>query len=97
MKLPKPIWDRVAIRPIEVEEARPGGVLIPGVARKQPNRGEVVAVGPGVYAGKGHLVEAGVEVGDVVLYSRYPISGVEYEGYLIMRPIDILGVFKNGG
>ncbi len=93
----KPLWDRVAIRPIEVEEASPGGVLIPENARKKPNRGEVVAVGPGVYTGKGGLLEAGVEVGDVVMYSRYPISGVEYEGYLIMRPIDILGVIKNRG
>ncbi len=99
MKLPKPIWDRVVIRPIDDARLSIGGfgLHVPEVARKKPNRGEVMAVGPGVYTGKGHLVEAGVEVGDVVMYSRYPISGVEYEGYLIMRPIDILGVFKNGG
>jgi len=93
----KPLWDRVVIQPIEVENASSSGFHIPEVARKRPNRGEVIAVGPGVYTDKGHLIEAGVEVGDVVLYSRYPISGVEYDGYLIMRPIDILGVFKNGG
>ncbi len=93
----KPIWDRVAIRPIEVEEVSPGGIVAPEIAREKPNRGEVVAVGPGVYTGKGRLIEAGVKVGDVVMYSKHPISMVEYEDYLIMRPIDILGVFKNGG
>ncbi len=93
----KPIWDRVAIRPIEVEEVSSGGIRIPESARKKPCRGEVLAVGPGVYTGKGRLVEAGVAVGDVVLYSKHPISAVEYGGCLIMRPIDILGVFKNGG
>jgi len=93
----KPIWDRAVIRPIEVEQVSPGGILIPENARSNPNRGEVVAIGPGVYTDKGRLVEAGVEVGDVVLYSKHPISMVEYEDYLIMRPIAILGVFKNGG
>ncbi len=94
----KPLWDRVAIRPIDDASLSIGGfgIHIPEVARRQPNRGEVMAAGPGVYTDKGRLIEAGVDVGDMVLYSRYPISAVEYEGYLIMRPIDLLGVFKNG-
>lgn len=93
----KPLWDRVVIKPMGVEETTPSGVHIPETAWKKPNRGEVLAVGPGVCTKKGRLIEAGVEVGDVVMYSRYPISGVEYEGHLIMRPIDILGVFKERG
>ncbi|GAG79177.1 unnamed protein product, partial [marine sediment metagenome] len=67
---------------------------IPESARKKPNRGEVMAVGPGVYTAKGRLIEAGVEVDDVVMYSKHPISVVEYEDCLIMRPIDILGVLN---
>lgn len=92
----KPLWDRVVIKSDKAEEVGPGGVLIPESARKEPRRGEVLAVGPGVYTDKGCLIEAGVEVGDVVYYSRHPISVVEYEDLLIMRPIDILGVFKEG-
>lgn len=97
MKVPRPLWDRVAIRPFGAESASPGGVLIPESARKKPNRGKVMAVGPGVYTAKGRFIEAGVEVGDIVMYSKRPISIVEYEDYLIMRSIDLLGVFKNGG
>lgn len=90
----KPLWDRVAIRPIEALRVTSAGILIPEIARKKPYCGTVMAVGPGVYTDKGRLVESGVAVGDVVMYSKHPISMVEYEGYLIMRPIDILGVLK---
>lgn len=93
----KPLWDRVAISPIEALRVTPAGVIIPESAQKKPYCGTVMAVGPGVYSDKGRLVEAGVEVGDVVLYSKFPISMVEYEDLLIMRPIDILGVLKKGG
>lgn len=93
----KPLWDRVVIRPIEALRVTPAGVFIPENARKKPHCGTVMAVGPGVYGDKGRLIEAGVEVGDVVLYSKHPISMVEHEGLLIMRPIDIFGVFKNRG
>lgn len=92
----KPLWDRVVIRPVEVSGLSPGGIHIPDDARRRPCSGEVVAVGPGVYNDKGHLIEAGVKVGDVVMYLRYPISAVEYDGLLIMRPIDVLGVIENG-
>lgn len=95
---PKPLWDRVVIRPIDDAETSPGhfGVIIPDSVRRKPNRGEVLAVGPGVYTARGRLIEAGVEVGDMVMYSKHPISAVEYEDLLIMRPIDLLGVFNDG-
>ena len=95
----QPTGDRALIKPLGVEKLTPGGLLIPETGRKKPCRGEVLAIGPGIWTEKGLLIEAGVSVGDVVLYSKHPISATEctVDGVdcLIMRPIDILGVVED--
>lgn len=83
----KPINDRVVVKPAQAEEKTKGGIIIPDTAKEKPQRGEVVAVGPGK---DGNLMT--VAPGDVVLYGKYAGQELEYEGenYLIMREDDIL-------
>ena len=85
----KPINDRVVVKPAPAEEKTTGGIIIPDTAKEKPQRGEVVAVGPGK---DGNLMT--VQVGDTVLYGKYAGTELSYEGqdYLIMREDDILVV-----
>ncbi|MFZ4633948.1 MAG: co-chaperone GroES [Saprospiraceae bacterium] len=83
----KPIADRVIIKPAPADEKTKGGIIIPDTAKEKPQRGEVVAVGPGK---DGNLMS--VQVGDIVLYGKYAGQEINHEGadYLIMREDDIL-------
>ena len=83
----KPIADRVIIKPAPADEKTKGGIIIPDTAKEKPQRGEVVAVGPGK---DGNLMT--VQVGDIVLYGRYSGQEISHEGldYLIMREDDVL-------
>lgn len=85
----KPINDRVVVKPASAEEKTKGGIIIPDTAKEKPQRGEVVAVGPGK---DGNLMT--VQVGDIVLYGKYAGQELQFEGqdYLIMREDDILVV-----
>jgi chaperonin GroES len=85
----RPISDRVVIKPAAAEEKTSGGIIIPDTAKEQPQRGEVIAVGPGK---DGNLMT--VQKGDTVLYGKYAGQKVEFEGeeFLIMREEDILVV-----
>jgi chaperonin GroES len=85
----KPISDRVVIKPAPADEKTKGGIIIPDTAKEKPQKGEVVAVGPGK---DGNLMT--VQVGDVVLYGKYAGQELSYQGddYLIMREDDILVV-----
>ena len=85
----KPIADRVIIKPAAAEEKTKGGLIIPDTAKEKPQRGEVIAVGPGK---DGNLMT--VAVGDLVLYGKYSGQEISHEGqdYLILREDDILVV-----
>lgn len=83
----KPINDRVVVMPAAAEEKTSGGIIIPDTAKEKPQKGKVVAVGPGK---DGNLMT--VQVGDTVLYGKYAGQELAYNGenYLIMREDDIL-------
>ena len=85
----KPINDRVVVKPAPAEEKTTGGIIIPDTAKEKPQRGEVVAVGPGKEG-----IKPTVKEGDVVLYGKYAGQELNYKGqdYLIMREDDILVV-----
>lgn len=85
----KPIADRVIIKPAPADEKTKGGIIIPDTAKEKPQRGEVIAVGPGK---DGNLMT--VTPGDIVLYGKYSGQEITYEGvdYLIMREEEILVV-----
>lgn len=83
----KPIADRVIIKPAPADEKTKGGIIIPDTAKEKPQRGEVIAVGPGK---DGNLMT--VSPGDIVLYGKYSGQEINFEGhdYLIMREDEIL-------
>lgn len=83
----KPINDRVVVKPAPAEETTKGGIIIPDTAKEKPQRGEVVAIGPGK---DGNLMT--VAPGDIVLYGKYAGQEINHQGndYLIMREDDIL-------
>ncbi len=83
----KPIADRVIIKPAPAEEKTKGGLIIPDTAKEKPQRGEVIAVGPGKEDQK-----PTVKKGDIVLYGKYSGQEISHEGtdYLIMREEEIL-------
>ncbi len=90
----KPLADRVVIKPAEAEETVQGGIIIPDTAKEKPQKGEIVAVGPGKASDSGDIVKMTVKVGDVVLYGKYSGTEVTVDGddYLIVRESDILAV-----
>ena len=90
----KPLSDRVVVKPAPAEEKAVGGIIIPDTAKEKPQKGEVVAVGPGKASDAGEIIPMSVKKGDMVLYGKY--SGTEVtvdnEEYLIVRESDILAV-----
>ena len=87
-----PLDDRVVVKRLEEEERTPGGIVLPDTAKEKPQKGEVVAVGPGRLLDSGERCQPAVKVGDVVLFGKYSGTEVKIQGeeYLIMRESDIL-------
>src|SRR5262245_29852572 len=88
----RPLDDRVVVEPTEAEETTAGGILLPDTAKQKPQKGRVVAAGPGKLRDDGKRSAVAVSVGDEVLYGRYAGNDVEVNGkeYKIMREADIL-------
>ena len=88
-----PLADRVVIKPQEAEEKTQGGLFIPDTAKEKPQRGLVVAVGPGKVE-NGTKIDMSVKADDIVLYGKYAGTEItiDNEDMLIMRESDILGV-----
>ena len=84
-----PLADRVLVEPLEAETKTASGIIIPDTAKEKPQKGTVVAVGPGT---KDEPLT--VKVGDTVLYGKYAGTELKLEGteYLIMRESDILAI-----
>ena len=76
----KPLHDRILVRPFEVENVTPGGLVIPDLAIEKTQRGVVVAVGPGRRDPDGKLIPMDVKVGDEVVYAKYGGSEIKLEG-----------------
>ena len=85
----KPLASRVIIEPAAAEEKTAGGIIIPDTAKEKPQKGTVMAVGPGK---KDEPMT--VKVGDKVLYGKYAGTEISYEGgdYLIMNESDIVAI-----
>ena len=85
----KPLADRVLIEPMEAETKTASGIIIPDTAKEKPQKGKVVAVGPGTNDDKVTL-----KVGDTVLYGKYAGTDLKFDGndFLIMRESDILAI-----
>ena len=85
----KPLADRVIIEPAAAEGKTAGGIIIPDTAKEKPQKGTVVAVGPGK---KDEPMT--VKVGDAGLYGKYSGTEISYhdKDYLIMRESDIVAI-----
>lgn len=88
----RPLDDRVVVEPLEAEEKTAGGILLPDTARQKPQRGRVLAVGPGRMLEDGKRASIAVVKGDEVLYGRYAGSDIEVDRreIKILRESDIL-------
>lgn len=89
-----PLDDRLVVQPDEAEEMTSGGIMLPDSAREKPQRGKVVATGPGRLLDSGERGKLSVKKGDVVFYGKY--SGTEIEvtndQFVIIRESDVLAV-----
>ena len=85
----KPLADRVLVEPAAAETKTSSGIIIPDTAKEKPQKGNIVAVGPGTKENPVTL-----KVGNVVLYGKYSGTELNYEGkdYLIMKENDILAI-----
>lgn len=88
----KPLDDRVVVEPMDAEEVTAGGIVLPDTAKEKPQRGSVVAVGPGKLLEGGGRGELSVAVGDEVIYGKYAGTDIEIDGreVKILRESDIL-------
>ena len=92
----KPLADRVVVRPVEEQEAKKGGIIIPDTAKEKPQQGEVMEVGPGRTTEDGKRVTLEVKKGYKVLYGRYSGTEITLNGteYLILREADVLAIVE---
>ena len=92
----KPLGDRVLVQPLEQDEVKKGGIIIPDSAKEKPQEGKVIALGTGKRDDDGKIVPFTVKKGDRVLISKYGGTEIKIDGkdYLIMREEDILGVIE---
>ena len=88
----KPLDDRIVVEPVEAEEKTAGGIVLPDTAKEKPQRGKVLAVGPGKLLDNGQRGEVSVAVGDEVIYGKYSGSDIELDGrdIKILRESDVL-------
>lgn len=88
----RPLDDRVVVQPEEAEATTAGGIVLPDSAQEKPQRGTVIAVGPGRLLDSGNRGTLSVAKGDVVIYGKYGGSDIEVDGkeVKILRESDIL-------
>ena len=92
----KPLYDRIVVLPNMEENVSKSGIVLPETSQERPQTGKVVAVGDGENLDN-EKVEMKVKIGDKVLFNKYSGTELKLEGktYIIMRQIDIIGVFND--
>ncbi|MCX7799371.1 MAG: co-chaperone GroES [Fimbriimonadales bacterium] len=90
----QPLHDRIVVEAAPKEDKTPGGIILPDTAQEKPQRGKVLAVGPGKRLDSGQIAPVDVKVGDHVLYGKYAGTEVTVDGkdYIILRADDVLAV-----
>ncbi len=88
----KPLGDRLIVEVLDEEEVLSSGIVLPDTAKEKPQRGRVLAVGPGPRDEDGKHVEMDVEDGDEIIFSKYGGTEIKLgtEEYLILRESDVL-------
>jgi chaperonin GroES len=90
----KPLGDRLLVKPLEGEEVTPGGIVLPETAKEKPQKGEVLAVGPGARDEEGKRIAMDVSVGNKILFAKYAGTEIKVDNdkLLILRESDVLGI-----
>ena len=93
----RPLYDNLVVRRLESSTKSAGGIVIPDSASEKPNRGEVIAVGPGRVLDNGTQRPLSVKPGDQVLFGKYAPNEIKLDGedVLILKESDILGIIDN--
>jgi chaperonin GroES len=92
----KPLDDRVLVKQCEAEEKTAGGIVLPDTAKEKPQRGVVVAAGPGKLLDSGARGKMSLKKGDEVFYGKYAGTEIKIDGqeYVILRETDVLAVIE---
>lgn len=92
----KPLGDRVVVEPVEQEEITASGIVLPETAKEKPQKGMVVAVGPGGRDEDGKRVALDVTTGDTVLFAKYAGTEFKVDGkkLLILKESDLLAIVE---
>jgi chaperonin GroES len=92
----RPLQDRVIVKRLDEEQKTAGGIIIPDTAKEKPQKGEIVAAGPGKKTEDGKVLPLDVKAGDKVLFAKYAGTEIKVEGeeLLMMREDDIMGVIE---
>ncbi len=95
MKL-KPIGDKIIVEPEKEEEKTKSGIVLPDTAKEKPQRGKVIAVGPGKILDNGQRSPMEIKEGDIVIYSKYAGTEIKIDDkeYLILSDRDVLSVLE---
>lgn len=88
----QPLGDRLIVEALEEEETTASGIVLPDTAKEKPQRGRVLAVGPGPRDEDGKHVPMDVEDGDEIIFSKYGGTDIKLgsDEYLILRESDVL-------
>ena len=93
----KPLGDRIVVKALEAEQVSAGGIVLPDTAKEKPQKGEVLAVGPGKTLDNGKVSAVDVKVGDKVVYAKYGGTEIKVGGedVIILRADDVLGILNS--
>jgi chaperonin GroES len=88
----QPLGDRLIVEALEEEETTVSGIVLPDTAKEKPQRGRVLAVGPGPRDEDGEYIKMDLEEGDEIIFSKYGGTEIKLgtEDYLILRESDVL-------
>ena len=95
----QPLGDRLIVEVLEEEEQTASGIVLPDTAKEKPQRGRVLAVGPGSRDEDGNFVGMEVAEGDEIVFSKYGGTEIKLgnDEYLILRESDVLAKVPGGG
>ncbi|NLG51940.1 MAG: co-chaperone GroES [Chloroflexi bacterium] len=92
----KPLGNKVVIEPIDEEEMTASGIILPETAKEKPQKGTVLAVGPGLRLENGERQEMSLKVGDKVLYGKYAGTEVKERDrtLIVIKEDDVLAIIE---
>jgi chaperonin GroES len=90
----RPLHDRLIVQRLDQPDEREGAIVIPDSAKEKPQRGKVLAAGPGQFDKEGKRVPLDLEAGDTILFGKYSGQEITLDGveYVIMKEDDVLAV-----